>query len=186
MHLTLKKQVINSCYPGWRLILLAFIFRRGERFILAELWLLVRDTERGEHARWLGRRSYGEGEGGTAEPGLQKLQKDGGDGDSSQSVPRFQAAAEPSLRAAALLPGPPAWDAGSRADAPAWRCRALPPPLCSVPGEGGAVLGGCLGAPVLSRNSALGFPVGHRRPFAAEGKAGAPGLSPAPFRAAES
>lgn len=44
MHLTLKKQVINSCYPGWHLILLAFIFRRGERFILEELWLLVQDT----------------------------------------------------------------------------------------------------------------------------------------------
>jgi len=103
MHLTLKKQVINSCYPGWRLLLLAFIFRRGERFILAELWLLVRDTERGEHARRLGRRSYGEGEGGTAEPGLQK---DGGDGDSSQSGPCFQLQRSPRCTPQLCCPGP--------------------------------------------------------------------------------
>lgn len=44
MHLTQKEQVINSCYPEWHLILLAFIFRSEERCISEELWLLMADT----------------------------------------------------------------------------------------------------------------------------------------------
>lgn len=55
MHLTLKKHVINSGYPRWHLILLAFIFRRGERFVLEELCLLVQGTKCDERKQRLHR-----------------------------------------------------------------------------------------------------------------------------------
>lgn len=147
MHLTLKKQVIRSCYPGWHLILLAFIFRRGERFILEELCLLVQDTGCDGYVQRLweiprGKRAREELPNRVCGGGRRRWLL--------MAWAVFPAAAEPdlqpSLRAAAPLPRTPAREGWSRV---------MPSAAgSSVPG---AAAGSCSGTRALSQNPALGL-----------------------------
>lgn len=178
MHLTLKKQVIRSCYPGWHLILLAFIFRRGERFILEELCLLVQDTgcdERMQRLREIPR-------GKRAREELPNPVCGGGRRTwLLMAWAAFPAAAEPdlqpSLRAAAPLPRTPAQEGWSRAGASVRWCRVLPAPRCLEQQRGPAR--GPEPSPKTQRSASFG---GHGWTFAAAGRAGKPGLSPAAFK----